>query len=190
MIWEWIDFFLLTWNALSLVGLLLRSSWNNVTQMSSALLNTRSYRLLDQTAIYVFRWTKGIYLHSSRALFLQRRATAIFQLYYTDVIFNFWKYLARKLSWTMYDFTTSSIRSNPKEGWGTVALVTEPEDKMYRIFFKRRWLHDHSSVPFGYKYGLWSQGQNRVTAQPSVCDDDRLKNLFSFLVSGPSGLLK
>ena len=35
---------------------------------------------------------------------------------------------------------------------GTVAIVTEPEDKTYRIsFFKRRRLADNSSVPFGYK---------------------------------------
>jgi len=34
----------------------------------------------------------------------------------------------------------------------TVVLLTEPEDKMYRIsFFKRRRLGDNSSVPFGYK---------------------------------------
>jgi len=33
---------------------------------------------------------------------------------------------------------------------GTVAM-TENEDKRYRIsFFKRRRMHDHSSVPFGY----------------------------------------
>ena len=35
---------------------------------------------------------------------------------------------------------------------GTVAIVTEPEDKMYRIsFFKRRSLAENSSVRFGYK---------------------------------------
>jgi len=35
---------------------------------------------------------------------------------------------------------------------GTVSIVTEPEDKMYRIsFFKRRRLGDNTSVPFGYK---------------------------------------
>ena len=35
---------------------------------------------------------------------------------------------------------------------GTVAIVTEPEDKRYRIFFfKGDRKHDHSSVPFGYK---------------------------------------
>ena len=31
-----------------------------------------------------------------------------------------------------------------------VSIVTEPEDKIYRIlFFKRRRLDDHTSVPFG-----------------------------------------
>jgi len=35
---------------------------------------------------------------------------------------------------------------------GTVAIVTEPEDKTYRIsFFKRRRLSGNSSVPLGYK---------------------------------------
>ena len=34
---------------------------------------------------------------------------------------------------------------------GTVDIVTEPENKRYRIFFFKRWrMHDHSSVPFGY----------------------------------------
>ena len=35
---------------------------------------------------------------------------------------------------------------------GTVSIVTEPEDKIYKIsFFKRRRLGDNTSVPFGYK---------------------------------------
>jgi len=37
-------------------------------------------------------------------------------------------------------------------GGGLVAIVTEPEDKIYRIsFFKRRRLGDNTSVVFGYK---------------------------------------
>ena len=37
-------------------------------------------------------------------------------------------------------------------GGGIVSIVTEPEDKIYRIsFFKRRRLSDETSVPFGYK---------------------------------------
>jgi len=39
-----------------------------------------------------------------------------------------------------------------RNGGRTVAIVTEPEDKMYRFtFFKRPRLGDNSSVPFGYK---------------------------------------
>ena len=35
---------------------------------------------------------------------------------------------------------------------GRVQIVTEPEDKKYRVsFLKRRRLHDNTSVPFGYK---------------------------------------
>jgi len=38
-----------------------------------------------------------------------------------------------------------------KRGNGRVQIVTEPEDKAYRVsFFKRRRLHDNTSVPFGY----------------------------------------
>jgi len=41
-----------------------------------------------------------------------------------------------------------------RTGGGTVAIVTDNEDKMYRIsFFKRRRLGDNTSVPFGYKLG-------------------------------------
>ena len=37
-------------------------------------------------------------------------------------------------------------------GDGVVSIITEPEDKVYRIsFFKRRRLSDETSVPFGYK---------------------------------------
>jgi hypothetical protein len=39
-----------------------------------------------------------------------------------------------------------------RKGEGTVAIITEPEDKLYRIsFFKRRRLPNNSSVPIGYK---------------------------------------
>jgi len=39
-----------------------------------------------------------------------------------------------------------------RTGGGLVAIVTEPQDKIYRIsFFKRRRLGDNTSVPFGYK---------------------------------------
>jgi len=37
---------------------------------------------------------------------------------------------------------------------GMAQIVTEPEDKTYRVsFFKRRRLHDNTSVPFGYIRG-------------------------------------
>ena len=39
-----------------------------------------------------------------------------------------------------------------KSGGGILSIVTEPEDKIYRIsFFKRRRLNDETSLPFGYK---------------------------------------
>ena len=41
-----------------------------------------------------------------------------------------------------------------RKGGVTVVVVTEPEDKLYRIsFFKRRRLGDNTSVPLGYKQG-------------------------------------
>jgi len=47
--------------------------------------------------------------------------------------------------------TEKKIKRKRKVG-GLVSIVTEPEDKIYRIsFFKGRWLDDHTSVPFGYK---------------------------------------
>jgi len=47
---------------------------------------------------------------------------------------------------------TKKKMKRKRNGGDTVAIVTEPEDKMYRIsFFKRRRLGDNSSVPFGYK---------------------------------------
>jgi hypothetical protein len=39
-----------------------------------------------------------------------------------------------------------------RKGESTVAIITEPEDKMYRVsFFKRKRLPDNSSVHIGYK---------------------------------------
>jgi len=41
-----------------------------------------------------------------------------------------------------------------RDGDGRIRIVTEPEDKTYRVsFLKRRWLHDNTSVPFGYIKG-------------------------------------
>ena len=42
-------------------------------------------------------------------------------------------------------------RKRGKDGEGRVQIVTEPEDKTYRVsFLKRRRLRDNTSVPFGY----------------------------------------
>ena len=50
--------------------------------------------------------------------------------------------------------TEKKINRNRKGEWGSVAIVTEPDDKTYRIsFLKRRRLADNSWVPFGYEYG-------------------------------------
>ena len=48
-----------------------------------------------------------------------------------------------------------------KRGNGRVQIVTEPEDKAYRVsFFKRRRLHDNTSVPFGYTGYTRRKGPN------------------------------
>jgi len=42
-----------------------------------------------------------------------------------------------------------------KRGNARVQIVTEPEDKTYRVsFFKRRRLHENTSVPCGYIRGV------------------------------------
>jgi len=47
--------------------------------------------------------------------------------------------------------TENKIKRKRKLG-GAVSIITEPEDKLYRVsFFKRRRLNDNNSVPFGYK---------------------------------------
>jgi len=48
--------------------------------------------------------------------------------------------------------TEKKIKRKWKAGGGIISIITEPEDKMYRMsFFKRRRLGDNSSVPCGYK---------------------------------------
>ena len=45
-------------------------------------------------------------------------------------------------------------RKRCRDGDGRIRIVTEPEDKIYRVsFLKRRRLHDNTSVPFGYIKG-------------------------------------
>ena len=47
--------------------------------------------------------------------------------------------------------TDKKIKQKRIDG-ACVSIVTEPEDKNYRLsFFKRRRLDDNTSVPFGYK---------------------------------------
>jgi hypothetical protein len=48
--------------------------------------------------------------------------------------------------------TDKKIKRKRTGGGGTVSIVTESEDNLYRItFFKRRRLAENTSVPFGYK---------------------------------------
>jgi hypothetical protein len=56
---------------------------------------------------------------------------------------------------------------------------------MYRVsFFKRRWLADNTSVPFGYINGRWGS----VTSVMS--HDLRFKHQFSCIIAGPSASSK
>ena len=84
--------------------------------------------------------------------------------------------------------TEHKIKRKRRAG-GTVAIVAEPENKRYRISFKKRRMHDHSSVPFGYIYRGEVPGREPFTARPSMGDYLRFKHPFS-LVSGPSGSCK
>jgi len=52
--------------------------------------------------------------------------------------------------------TTVTVRTERKimhktKGEGNVSIITDPEDKVYRISLKRRRLDEHKSIPFGYK---------------------------------------
>jgi len=48
--------------------------------------------------------------------------------------------------------TENKIKRKKKAGGGDVSIITEPEDKLYRIsFFKKRLLQENTSVPYGYK---------------------------------------
>jgi hypothetical protein len=68
-----------------------------------------------------------------------------------------------------------------REG-GRIHIITEPEDKMYRIsFFKRRELAENTSVSFCYINERWG------LVTPVMSHDLRLKHPFSYIISGPSG---
>jgi hypothetical protein len=84
--------------------------------------------------------------------------------------------------------TEHKIKRKRRAG-GTVDVVTEPENKRYSIpFFKRRRMHDHSSVPLCYIYiGEVPRGESLVTARPCMGDDLKFKHPFSYFLSGPSG---
>ena len=45
-------------------------------------------------------------------------------------------------------------RKRCREDDGRIRIITEPEDKIYRVsFLMRRRLQDNTSVPFGYRKG-------------------------------------
>ena len=82
--------------------------------------------------------------------------------------------------------TEHKIKSKKRAG-GTVPIVTDRENKRYRLrFFKRRRMHEHPSVPFGYIYWRY-RGERRFTALLSMGEDLKFKHPFSCLVSCPSG---
>jgi ABC-type microcin C transport system duplicated ATPase subunit YejF len=65
---------------------------------------------------------------------------------------------------------------------GRMDIITEPEDKMYRIsFFKRRRLADNISMPFGYI------NESLEVVTPVMSQDLRFKHPLSCIIAGPSG---
>ena len=45
-------------------------------------------------------------------------------------------------------------RKRCRDDDGRIRIVTEPEDKIYRVSFLKRWrIQDNTSVPFGYIKG-------------------------------------
>jgi len=79
-------------------------------------------------------------------------------------------------------------RKRKVEGGGLISIVTETEDKIYRIsFFKRRRLDDHTSVPFGYKYEGFLGERCSIVACLSMSDDLKFKHPFTCIINGPSG---
>ena len=73
----------------------------------------------------------------------------------------------------------------------TVAIVTEPEDKRYSTFFFQEAANATQNFRQIRVYnGVRSRKEDRVKAQPSICDDLRLKLPFSCLVTWPTGSSK
>ena len=59
--------------------------------------------------------------------------------------------LNQEPSHTVTVHTEHKIKQKKKLREGIVSIITEPEDKKYRVlFFKGRRLLDNTSVPFGY----------------------------------------
>jgi uncharacterized radical SAM superfamily protein len=82
--------------------------------------------------------------------------------------------LNRELATVMVD-TQKKIKRQRKGECAGVSRITEPEDKMYRMsFFKRRYLNNSTSVPFGYIWSVFAHG--RV-----VCTRDRKWGYITFM---------
>jgi hypothetical protein len=78
--------------------------------------------------------------------------------------------------------TDKKIKRKRKGQGGGVSILTEPEDKIYRIsFLKRRRLSDNNSVPIGYKKGV---GPSKLLV---MGDDLKFKHPFTCIISGPTG---
>ena len=78
--------------------------------------------------------------------------------------------------------TEHKIKRKRRSG-GMVDVVTEPENKRYRIsFFKRRRVPDHSSVPLGYIYiGEVPRGGSLVTDLTSMGRSSKVEASFQLL---------
>ena len=93
---------------LSLVGPLLRTSWNNVSQMPSALPNNGSYFLLDRRQT-TYSWElKTFTCALPRNCSCRGRAPLITYSNIQKQSFIFWRFLTRKLSRTIANFNISS----------------------------------------------------------------------------------
>jgi hypothetical protein len=67
-----------------------------------------------------------------------------------------------------------------KRAGGRIDIITEPEDKMYRVsFFKKRRLADNTSVPFGYI------NERRTVVTSVMSHDLRFRHPFSWIKAGP-----
>ena len=82
---------------------------------------------------------------------------------------------------------TRRMISNARGGQVCSRYSDKPENKRYRIsFFRRRRMHEHSSVTFGFIQGSY-RGGGRVTPRHSIGNNVKCKHTFSWFVSGTSG---